>query len=68
MGQTIDNLLERLIVDVEFRTKFERDRGEALASYELSDSERAGMVALDADRLADSARFFAPPCVPNVPI
>ena len=52
---TVEEVVGRLMLDAAFREQMAVDRVQALASYDLTDEERATLMALDLDTLESGA-------------
>jgi len=64
----LDDLLQRLIDDNDFRKDFERDRESVLDSFDLADHERDYLTALDSDELASVLEAMVPSGARTIPI
>jgi hypothetical protein len=52
---TLEQIIGRLVLEPEFRRQMAADRGHALAEYDLTDEERAGLNGLDLAELEGAA-------------
>ena len=52
---TVEKIVGRLVLDADFRQQMAKDRTKALAGYELTDEERAGLANLDLAEIEGAA-------------
>ena len=52
---TVEKIIGRLVLDADFRQQMAKDREQALANYDLTDGERAGLASLDLAEIESAA-------------
>ena len=54
----VEKIVGRLVLDADFRQQMAKDRAAALAHYDLTDGERAGLASLDLAEIESAASML----------